>query len=257
MHVLLTRSKTDASAMAVVLEDLGFEVTSAPLLEIAFEAIPASALDGADGIVATSRNAIRALAASEAIGIARGLPLHAVGEATARLARDHGFARVVAGPGDGARLAPLLEAAYGGKGATLVHPTGDHIAFDLLPSLENVGIALRKVPAYRSVAAQHLPARAAELIEVGELDAVILMSPRSAATWAGLIAQLAPGSATGLRRLTHVCLSPAVAAALGPLPASIAASGGNQDWKIAVADHPDSGEILALVKRLAADEAQE
>ncbi len=257
MHVLLTRPKADTSAMAAALANIGVEVTSAPLLEIEFEPIPPSALAGADGIVATSRNAIRALAASEAADVARTLPIYAVGEATARLARDNGFARIEAGPGDGVRLVPLLEASYGGRGATLIHPAGDHIAVDLQLPLQTAGITLRRVLAYRSIAAQHLPEAVVSLIRRADLDAVILMSPRSAATWARLLVQDAPGAVDGIRRLTHVCMSPAVAAALGRLPASIAASGGNRDWKIAVADHPDSGEILALVKRLAADVAQE
>ena len=65
-------------------------------------------LEGAQALLVTSRNALSALATHRQLAEALGLPLFAVGEATARAAQGLGFADVTAGPGTGEALAKLV-----------------------------------------------------------------------------------------------------------------------------------------------------
>ena len=107
MRVLVTRPEPDAAYEAELIAARGHQPVLAPLLEIEFckAALP---LAGAHGLIVTSRNALRALAAHPDRATASKLPLYAVGEATAEAASELGFAEVVAGPGTAAALARLI-----------------------------------------------------------------------------------------------------------------------------------------------------
>jgi uroporphyrinogen-III synthase len=149
---------------------------------------------------------------------------------------------VTAGPGDAARLLPLLVAAAAKhSSARLVHLAGERVAVDLVAALAARGIAARRVIAYRAVAAKTLPEPVRAALAAGGLDAVLLMSPRTAATFAALTA--AAGLAEQARTLDHLCLSEAVAAGLGDPPPP----------KVHIAGSPTQEEMLALVGSLAAN----
>ena len=107
MRVLITRPEPDAAYEAELIAARGHQPVLAPLLEIEFckAALP---LAGAYGLIVTSRNALRALAAHPDRVAASRLPLYAVGEATAEAAWELGFAEVTAGPGTAEGLAALI-----------------------------------------------------------------------------------------------------------------------------------------------------
>ena len=87
MHILVTRSESDASELKAQLEAQGHAVTVEPLLQIEPILIDAEAVHGAQAVVATSRNALHALTDSPARHTALKLPIFAVGPSTAELAR--------------------------------------------------------------------------------------------------------------------------------------------------------------------------
>lgn len=239
MHVLITRPERDAADIKTRIEAFGCRVSLAPLLEIKLHAIDAGALAGASAIIATSRNGLRALAQSDALAAALSLPIFTVGPATAKLAQDVGFSCVATGAGTAADLVPAiknLSASYSGR---LVHLAGDHLAFDLNAALASEGIALTALPAYSSVAAETLPVPIVDMLMTGAFDAVVLMSPRSAVTWARVIGHLPvrPSLAT----TTHVCLSQAVADGLAGL----------SSVPKLIADRPNADAIATAVYRLA------
>jgi uroporphyrinogen-III synthase len=249
MHVLLTRPETDAEPLKSRIEQLGHRVSLAPLLTIVLEPVPEKAISHAPAIVATSRNGLRALAASPALKAALELPVFVVGAGTAAYAKDLGFLDIVSGPGTAADLVPIIAAHHAAKTGPMVHLAGDHLAFDLAAALADLGIRLIALPAYRSVAAETFDPGIAAGLEAKGFDAVILMSPRTAAIWADLMQK--PSFAAALTAMTHICLSEAVAAEVrdklpkkcpAPLPAA----------RIEVAAKPNAEEILALVSRLAA-----
>jgi len=108
MRLIITRPAEDAARMADELRRLGHEPDIHPLLDIACLTVPAPALHGVAALIATSRNALRSLAASEALAAARRLPVFCVGEATAAAARQLGFADIRTGPGTAKDLVPLI-----------------------------------------------------------------------------------------------------------------------------------------------------
>ncbi|RUP00047.1 uroporphyrinogen-III synthase [Hyphomicrobium sp.] len=239
MHVLLTRPLQDAEPLKTRLEELGCQVMLAPLMEIALLEIGAQALAGATGVIATSRNALAALAASPAMDTATHLTLFAVGPGTAAVARSMGFGKVIEGGGTGEDLVPILMSA-GSTERSLVHLTGDLLAYDLEAALSGTGVNIVAVPAYRAIACQTLPAEVIKALQSRGIDIVTLMSPRTARIWARLVAGLSPTlQSTGL---TYVCMSERVREALGEAA---------KDSKVLVPARPNIEEMLAVVKRLA------
>jgi uroporphyrinogen-III synthase len=239
MRILVTRPEPDASAMKARLEALGHEVSLAPLLHIEPIAIEARSLEGAQAIIATSRNGLRALGASKALALALELPLFTVGPATADLARQLRFQRVISGAGTARDLVPVIAAEADPAKGPLLHVAGDVLAFDIGAALSKHGFEVRALTAYRAVAAASLSAPVAESIAEGRIDAVILMSPRSADIFVQVVA--GAGIERDARQLVFLCLSQAVADALqGLAPAHVE-----------IAEAPNSVAMLAAVGRLA------
>jgi len=205
--VLLTRPREDAAPFALRLEARGYRTAIEPMLAI--EPVPA-ALDiaGYQAVLATSANGVRALAAAVT---ARDAMLFAVGDATARAAREAGFASVESAAGDSQALAGLIANRLDPRAGKLLHVSGEEIAGDLAGSLTARGFTVERRVLYRARAATELSAATARLIADGGIDAVLFFSPRSAQTFVSLAtaARLAPACAG----VAAICLSPAVAAA--------------------------------------------
>jgi uroporphyrinogen-III synthase len=239
MRVLVTRPMADAAELAAQLSALGHVVTIEPMLRIVSLPVDANDFTGAQAVIATSRNGLRALAASEAIEIARTLPIFSVGPGTTELAREVGFRNVIEGAGSGRDLvAPITRHCDAAEGP-LVHVAGEKLAFDLAAALTEHGITVRTVTAYRAEPTATLSAETTGAIATGGLDAVILMSPRTAEIFARLVD--AAGVAEAARRLTCICLSQAVAARLaGLVPV-----------RSEIAEQPNSAALLATLGRVA------
>ena len=239
MHLLITRPEPDADAFRARLESLGHQVTAEPLLTIEHLPIAADALEGTAGLVVTSRNGLRALAASSAMEAARQLPIVAVGPGTAALARELGFTHVTEGSGTATELVPLIADVSRTLNGTLMHVRGEQVAVDLKAALLGKGVVLREITSYRAVPAAALRPQTRELLASGGIDAVILMSPRTGATFAQLIA--VAGLREAAQKLVLLCLSPAVAASVEPLA----------PVRVEVADGPNSAALLSAVTRVA------
>jgi uroporphyrinogen-III synthase len=234
MRILVTRPEPDASHEAAKLATLGHQPMLAPLLTIETIGGVALQLEAAQAVLATSRNALRALASHRELGEALRLPLFAVGETTAREALALGFADVTAGPGTGAMLAKLVSEELKPEQGPLVHLAGETLAFDLKATLEQQGFVVRQPVLYRAVAARALPAEALRMLEAGRLDGAILMSPRTARIFADLLDR--QGVVTQAKRPVCYCLSEAVAEVLIPL-----------GFAVRVAAGPREEEVLALL----------
>lgn len=234
MRVLVTRPELDARREAEVLAAHGHEPLLAPLLEIEFLPGVELDLDDAQALIMTSRNALRALAAHDAFERALELPLFAVGEATAREARQLGFTEVTIGPGTAAGLLPLIRREVHPEKGALVHIAAETVAFDLQPLLEEEGFAFRRIVLYRSHPAPAFPEEIAAGLASGAVDGVILLSPRTARTFATLAER--QGVATRAKGPVCYCLSPAVAEAVTPL-----------GLEVRVPAHPREEDILALL----------
>jgi uroporphyrinogen-III synthase len=243
MHLLLTRPGTgsEPDPLQEALQAAGHRVTRAPLLSIvATGAVPT--FDGAQALIVTSRNALRAVAPAPEAALA--LPLYAVGPGTGALARALGFRRVVEGPGTGRELAALIAAQVDPAAGPLVYLAGETLAFDLKGALDAEGFTIRTEIVYRAEPAEAFPPDVVEPFRQGAFDAVVLMSPRTAKVYAKLVAESALTPAAC--RVVHFCLSDAVGRELNALGTV----------RIAVARLPNSQEMLALIAREASDSAE-
>jgi uroporphyrinogen-III synthase len=234
MRLLLTRPEPDATREAEMIEAHGHEAVLAPLLAIEFERGVPLELEGAQALLATSRNGLRALAAHPAREQAIKLPLLAVGDATASEAGAIGFADVTVGPGTGSKLAELIVNELSPEHGPLVHLAGEALAFDLKAALEAKGFTVRRPVLYRTVPATALPPKALSLLKARQLDGVMLMSPRTAKTFADLVGR--HGLVTQAKSLVCYCLSEAVAEAVTPLGCNLR-----------VAARPRKEDVLALL----------
>jgi uroporphyrinogen-III synthase len=239
MRLLVTRPEPDATRQAELLSARGHVPVLTPLLVIEPAMNAPLELDGAQALIVTSHNALRALASHPDLGRAVRLPLYVVGEATARTAVELGFAKVTTGPGTGETLAHLISDTLKPNVGALVHLSGETVAFGLKSALQARGFKVRQHVLYRAVPATKLPERVLALMNAGELDGVILMSPRTAAIFATLVAR--HGAVTQASRLDCYCLSAAVAQAMEPLKG-----------RTIVAAQPREESILALISPEAA-----
>lgn len=211
MRVLITRPAEDAEIFAARLRELGHDVLNAPLLSVRFHDGPALALDGVDGILATSANGVRALARR----LERwDIPLYAVGPQTAEAARQAGFLLVESADGDAIALADALP-GWVGPGATLLHASGTESEGRLASLLAARGYDVRSAVLYDVVASTALPESVMRELSGQALDAAIFFSPRSARVFAECIAEASLTEVCA--RLTAFCISEATAAALAPL----------------------------------------
>jgi uroporphyrinogen-III synthase len=240
MRLLITRPEPDALKLRAAVEDLGCQATVEPLLRVTFEDCDRIEIDGAQALIATSRNALRALKSHPVLARARALPLFAVGKATANEARSLGFEMVVTGAGTGQELVTHIVSVADPAAGLLVHLAGEVRATDLVAELEPHGFRVLQPVVYRMLAAKAFSDAAIEQLALGEIGGVILMSPRTASIYAVLVRR--HGLIKASRGLIHYCLSQAVVRRLEPLGTV----------RSEVAQAPRQEELLALIAVAAA-----
>ncbi|MCF3628059.1 uroporphyrinogen-III synthase [Thalassospiraceae bacterium LMO-SO8] len=210
--ILVTRPEQDAAATAARLMDLGHAAIVTPLMDIRFVAGPALDLTGIQALLVTSANGARALAARQA-GSDIALPVLAVGDATARAARNLGFTDVESAGGDVDDLARLAADRLRPGDGALLHVAGSKVAGDLAGMLAKAGYTYRRSVLYDARPVAALPQAAQAAIADGAAAGVLLYSPRTAALFRDLA--LAAGLEGFVENLTAFCLSANVAARAG------------------------------------------
>lgn len=212
MRALVTRPRDDAEPTARLLRQRGFHVMIEPLLDIV--PIPGVEVDaaGVQGILVTSGNGIRALAAVLAD---RNLPVWAVGDTSARIARELGYSHVESAGGDVDTLAALVKTRVDAQAGALLHAAAGAVAGDLGGDLAAAGYVVRRVVLYQAVKAHALSPPLAQSLRDDSLDMALFFSPRTAATFVRLVGEAKLSEAC--RSMTAFALSPAVAKELSTL----------------------------------------
>ncbi|MFA7430877.1 MAG: uroporphyrinogen-III synthase [Rhodospirillaceae bacterium] len=232
MRAVVTRPVEDAERIAAPLRDRGADVLFEPLLTIEpFTGVQVDAT-GIQAYLLTSANGVRALAAVPGVDLS--IPALAVGDQTASVARELGFASVRAAEGDVTSLAALVRAVLKPDDGPLLHAAGSHVAGDLAGDLGRDGYVLRRVRLYESRAATAFSEPFKAALKAGTIDVVLLYSPRTAKTFATLAKQ--DDLRDPCAGVTAYCLSQAVADALGDV--SFAA--------VRVAPRPEQDALLEL-----------
>jgi uroporphyrinogen-III synthase len=234
VRLLVTRSQPHAARTAAAVRARGHEPIVAPLfwLEILSKVDPG---DGPwDAILLTSVNAMLGVCNWVSKGRWRDLPVFAVGDRTAKAARDQGFSAVSSAAGNVHDLANLVAARLTPP-ARLLYPAGEERAGDLAGALRAKSFVVDTVQVYRIVAADTLPPEATAAL-TGEIDGVLHFSRQSAEAF--LTAARNSGMLeAALKKPVHYCLSARIAELLREAGAV----------DVRAATRPDQATLLALI----------
>lgn len=210
---------------------LGLVPVVAPLLEIATLAVGLP--DPADirAVLVPSGNAVRALPAPW-----HGIPTIAVGDATARLAREAGFIDVRSADGDASALADLVGRLLPTPGPPLLLASGARQGGRLAADLHRRGFRVIHREVYAATPASELPAPAIEALRGDTLRAALFFSAETARAFVTLVG--AVGLSPRLADVEALAIGRPAGVALEPLP-----------WRaIRVAARPTQDEMLALLR---------
>jgi len=210
MRLLVTRPEDDAARTARTLRERGHDVLLAPLLRI--EAIDADLSGTWTGVLMTSANAARAVAAHRQAGALANLPVFTVGDRTAEAARDAGFTEVISADGALPELVRLVAARFAGDKARLLYLAGEDRAGDAMTDLAAFAVDLHTIVVYRAAIAGALSGALSEALRAGRLDGALHYSRRSAETLLSLAEQA--GLLNAVLSLAHYCLSAEAASPL-------------------------------------------
>ena len=221
--VIVLRPEPGASETVDRAKARGLDAVAIPLFAI--ESLEWSAPEpaGFDALLLTSANALRF--GGEQLGNLRGLPVHAVGKATAEAARDAGFDIASSGDAGIERLLGSLEADL-----KLLHLCGED------RTEAEARQEITAVPVYRSRMIEPAP-------DVGAAQGQIVLVHSQRAT--RRLAELVSQRQVDRTEITVIAISEAAGAAAGT------------GWKrIATVDQPTDDALLALVERLCDNGAQ-
>jgi uroporphyrinogen-III synthase len=221
--VLVTRPEPGASKTAQKLVALGFNVQKLPLTEIVslpFD-VPSTSFDA---VIITSPQALHNLPAR-----LLGLPVYAVGQASAATARLAGFESVITGGGDVAQLIETVLADLPAR-THLLYLCGKVRRPDLEEALSDY--ALTAIETYDTRIIDHAT------LDLPPLDLVMLTSVQSASQMAKLAAR--PDLKSTLEHTHYLCLSQRIADGLT----------GVKPGHIHVTLKPDEDSLLILATQI-------
>lgn len=242
MAILVTRPAPDNAKTAAALRARGHEVLLSPMLR--FEPVTFED-DGEidfDAVILSSANAVRAIEDHPVRARLMLLPVFAVGEHTAKIARDAGFTNITIADGDAISLRErIVESAAAGKlkkKAALCYLAGADLTRDLGGELGARGFTVVTRTAYRMVPITGLSDVVSDAFRAGTIDAVMHYSRRSARAY--LNAARADGVEISALALPQCCISEAVAGVLRDAGA----------MQVAAANAPDEKALLDVVDRM-------
>jgi uroporphyrinogen-III synthase len=215
--VLITRPEEDATPLAYALEQAGYRSFIEPLLKIHYLDAPENQttlpeLSGLQGLIFTSANGVRAYIRHYD---ARDIPVYAVGDATARVAKDHGFAKIHVAGGNVDHLAHLIIKTCRPEDGRFLHISGSAVAGDLKAMLSAKGYQIIRSVLYKAVKQTELSNACTRAVENGEIKAVLLFSPRTARSFVKLakISHTINGHKPLGHKVDAICMSAPVAEA--------------------------------------------
>lgn len=232
MRVLVTRPLPDGERTAAALHARGHQVLLAPLMKV--RPLPADLSGEWSAVIVSSANALRGLDPKQ-IAPLKSLPLFAVGERTAAMARDAGFSDIRSAAGGAGDLVRLVAERYANQKAPHLYLVGEDRAADLGDELAQRGIPTRTMVVYKNVTTGFPPELIRALTD-GAIDAVFHFSRRSAENY--IAGAKDAGLAKAAAQPQHICLSPQVAEPLQAI-----------GIRARIASRPDETAMLDLLPR--------
>ena len=230
-RVLITRPEPGATETAARIAALGFAPIVAPLLEIRPLPVRLPPPERIAAILLTSGGAVAPLPASY-----HGRPVLAVGDATARRAREAGFAHASSAEGDAEALAALARTRFAPKDGTLLLASGRGQGQALAATLRAAGYRVARRVVYWAAPVPRLPPMVAAALMDPHMNTVMFFSAETARRF--LILVRAAGLLDRLRDREAITIGRQAAMALEEAPWS----------RVRVASHPTQDEMLALLR---------
>lgn len=199
----MTRTRPGADQLVKRLLSEGFSADSFPLLQVNYA--PMAQIQGDEqGLILTSAHAVSVVPKNCSI------PVYCVGRATAEVARRAGLRVAMAGTGGGALLAREIIQRLDSQNGPLLWLHAKQARQELPKLLKQARFTVRDHVAYITRPVPELSDKVGKALHLGAYSAVLLQSPRAAATFMHLCPKLASP-------LLAFCLSDNVATALGRL----------------------------------------
>lgn len=211
--IWITRTEPAATRSADAWATAGFEPVIAPLLTIESVAAEPTIPDDAR-LIFTSAHGVRHCGV---IGDDR--QVYCVGNATARVAKAHGFTSVISAHGDWRDLTKIVDKTEG----PIIHVSGSIVRGNIVQTLRDQGLDARRQIVYQAKMQTSWP------LDVNQIDAVALYSPVASET----LMALPPRH---LFHLTAYCLSANIAAPL-------------RDMTVRIASAPNERALIACSER--------
>ncbi len=231
-RVLITRPDPGSTETARLVTALGLTPVIAPLQMVQPVAIRLPPPHRIAGVVLTSRNAIQALPPAW-----HGVPVWAVGHATATRARLAGFAQVTSADGDAVALADTIRQSIATPQATtLLLATGQGVGGPIAAMLRQSGFRVIRRIAYHISPAISLPDNAIQALSAAQPLSALFFSSEAARVFTRLVTRACLVDA--MAKHEAVSISTTAAMALRSLP-----------WRaIHVAAKPNQDAMLAMLR---------
>lgn len=177
-QILITRLLEDALPLASILKQKGLEPLVVPLSTIQF--FPLSPLNSPQGIIITSKNAIRAIGSIEEM---KHLPLYGVGDETVRLAYQFGYRNAFSASGDGKELLDFIQKYADPENGILYHLSGDIIKIDIVQELQRMGFLAKREIVYSLQAVNEFPDLLIKSLRTHLVSYILFFSYQTAKTF--------------------------------------------------------------------------
>lgn len=181
-RVLIMRPTEDALPMLTLLESKGIKCSHYPLFKPHF--LPLSPLKNPQALIITSKNAIRAIEGYENI---KQIPLYAVGDKTAELAKQKGFLNVLSASGTSQDLIKFVIKNAQPENGILWHLSGEVVKGNIVESLKIEGFEIQNQVVYCLEDVIDLPASLFDELTNDRISHVIFSSSRTTTLFMSLL----------------------------------------------------------------------
>lgn len=202
-RVLIIRQEEEAIPLTNILRENGVLSYVSPLFTPRFFPLPP--LGNAQGLIITSKNALRAIKDQEAL---KNLPLYAVGDKTAELAAHFGFKKIFSASGDNKALCALIQQKAFRSKEILWYLSGKIIKGDSIGQLTQKGFAVRRQVVYDLQAERSLPPSLEHTLTQREISHILFFSPHTTEIFLTLLTEARLEAIAC--EMTALCISPDV-----------------------------------------------
>lgn len=203
--ILIIRQQEEAFPLADLLSTKGLTPYLCPLFVPHF--FPPPSLTGAQGLIITSKNALRALRGRDEV---KNIPLYVVGDETADFAKNMGFLTILSASGNAKDLIHLVRQKARPDGGILWHLSGDIITGNIQETLGEEGFDVRRHSVYKIEKTEEFPSSFVLDLKEKVISHVLFFSPHTTALFIHLLKERGLEKFTS--QMTAVCLSAEVAA---------------------------------------------